>query len=142
MPVTAPRALFAVLLVLAAACRGAGAPPVAPAGIAGDWTLTELAGQPAPNGYDNRPATLRFENDSTHVSGFLGCNRVQSTYSLSNDLLRFGGWAMTRMSCPDGMELERRVQVALDATRRFQITGTELVLLGESGPVAKFTRSR
>ena len=140
MHLTTTRLAAAALVVLAASCQRTS--QVAPLAIAGDWTLTELAGQPAPNGYDNRPATLRFENDSTNVSGFAGCNRITSTYRISGETLRFGAWGMTRMACPDGMDLERRLTVALDATRRFAITGSDLTLIGESGPLAKLTRTR
>ena len=141
MPVTASRTLFAALLLFATACRGSTS-PAAPQGIAGEWTLTELGGQPAPNGYDNRPASLRFENDGA-VSGFTGCNRVTGTYRITGESLRFGGTATTRMACPDGMELDRRVTWVVENTMRFSIAGTDLTLFDASGgPIAKFTRTR
>jgi heat shock protein HslJ len=42
------------------------------------------------------------------VAGSGGCNRVMGSFEVDGDQLRFGRMGSTRMSCPDGMEQERR----------------------------------
>ena len=134
---------FALLLATSVACHR-GPPPRSPptSTLAGDWTLVELDSQPAPAGAAGRSTTIRFETDSARVTGFAGCNRFAGSYVLAGDSLRFGEAAMTKMACAEGMELERRFTDALAATTRFRITGADLILIGGSGTVARFTRAR
>jgi heat shock protein HslJ len=144
MQITSLRILpLALLLVAVLGCpRTAKSPPSSSSAavLAGDWTLLELNAQPAPAGAGGHPATLHFAPDSSRVSGFAGCNRLTAGYTTSGDSLRFGAAAMTRMACPEGMELEQAFTEVLGETIRFQVNDAGLTLLGASGPVARFSR--
>lgn len=139
-------ALLFIAAAITAACRPAATPESSPASfrsaVAGvEWELRELDGKPAPLGAGSRPATIRFENDSARVTGFAGCNRYFGGYTLDGTTIRFGGVGMTRMACSDGMALEQQLAAALEATRRYELDGPRLTLLGESGAVARFERT-
>ena len=105
-----------------------------------DWELVEVNGQTASTGAGGRRATLRFDADSARVSGFGGCNRYSGTYTLDGDSLVFGPLVMTRMACTEGMQLESKLSTALVATRRYELSSTQLKLFGSSGAVARFSR--
>ena len=133
------------LVAVAAACHRY--PPVGlspesfrAATSGGDWTLTEIAGRPAPMGEAGRPATLRFDSDSARVSGFGGCNRYFGSYTMELTALRFGSLGMTKMACVEGMALEQQLATALDSTRSYKLSANTLVLRGDNGPLATFTR--
>jgi len=59
---------------------------------------------------------------------------------MAGDSLRFGPLATTRMACTEGMQLESALTAALMATRRYELTSTQLKLFGASGAVARFSR--
>ena len=105
-----------------------------------DWELMELNAKTASTGAGGRRATLRFDADSARVSGFAGCNRFAGSYILNGDSLSFGPLVMTRMACADGMELERNLSAALEATRRYELSSTQLKLFGPSKAIARFSR--
>lgn len=139
------RTLVALLVLALAACRAntGMTPPAdfrrAVGGV--EWELVTLRDQPAPTGAGGRRATLRFDADSARVSGFAGCNRYFGGYTLGDDsALTFGGLAMTRMACADGMELERQLAEAFRQVTRYEIAGDRFTLLGATGPVAGFAR--
>jgi putative lipoprotein len=143
MHVTSPRIpSVALLLVVAGVGCTRAAPPHAPSlsALAGDWTLTELNGQPAPTGAGGRRVSLHFDSNGTQVSGFAGCNRLSAIYSIGDGSIHFAVGAMTRMACIEGIELERTFTDALSATTGYRVSGDELTLLGASGPVARFSR--
>ena len=141
---------FAVPLALVAtlaACAprsNAGLTPSAfrTAASGSDWELRELRGAPAPTGAGGRRATLRFEPDTARVAGFAGCNRYFGTYTLDGRTLRFGPIGMTKMACAEGMELEQQLGAAFEATRGYELSASDLTLLGESGAVARFARAQ
>jgi heat shock protein HslJ len=118
-----------------------GSPSTSLAAAAGaEWQLQELGGIAAPLGAGGRRATLVF-SDSARAAGFAGCNRWFGTYSLDGTALRFGHIGMTRMACEEGMPLEQQLARALEATRTYRLNGNELILLDESGQVARFVRA-
>lgn len=130
------------LLFSAAGCRRTTPPPSPPAAsLVGDWTLVELDAQPAPLGAGGRAASLSFQTDPAQVGGFAGCNRLTAAYTVAGDSLRIGVAALTKMACTEGMDLERRLSEVLTATTRYQVTTTELTLVGEAGTLARFTRA-
>lgn len=142
-----PRGVYIALALVAVAAACHRYPPVGlspesfrAATSGGDWTLTEIAGRPAPMGEEGRAATLRFDPDSARVSGFGGCNRYFGNYTIELTALRFGSLGMTKMACAEGMALEQQLASALDATRSYELSGTKLVLRGDTGTVATFTR--
>lgn len=131
-------------IVALAACQpphSANSGPAFRASVSGvDWELMELDGKTASTGAGGRRATLRFDADTARVGGFSGCNRFAGTYTLRGDTLRFGPLIMTRMACADGMELERELSAALEATQRYELSSTQLKLVGPSKAVARFSR--
>ena len=132
------------VFVALAACqppRAASSEPAFRSSVSGvDWELMELDGKTASTGAGGRRATLRFDADTAHVSGFSGCNRFAGTYTLAGDSLKFGPLITTRMACTRGMELESELSAALGATRRYELSSTQLKLFGPSGAVARFSR--
>lgn len=140
-------ARLAVVLVALAiqSCQPSPTPDPSPAefraaATGGEWILRELDDAPAPVGAGGRAPTLQFEADTARAAGFAGCNRWFGTYTVEGRSLRFGAVGMTRMACSDGMALEQRFAAALEATRRYELSGAQLTLFGESGPVARFDR--
>jgi heat shock protein HslJ len=152
MPNCSPRTARLLRVTLAAsvavaavlACqppRTEASEPAFRASVSGvDWELVELQGQTAPTGAGGRRATMRFEADTARVGGFAGCNRYGGTYTLDGSSLRFGPLISTKMACNEGMELEVRLTSALQTTRQYELTSTQLRLIGDAGPVARFTR--
>ena len=136
------------LLLLPALLIGCAFPPTSetspstPLGATAgaEWELHELDGTPAPLGAGGRRATLVI-SDSARVAGFAGCNRYFGSYTVTGTALRFSAIGMTRMACQEGMTLEQQLARALEATRSYKLSDNELILLGESGPVARFRRS-
>jgi putative lipoprotein len=107
-----------------------------------DWELIGLRGQSAPLGAGGRRATLRFDADSARISGFAGCNRYFSSYTLGDDepALRFSAIGMTKMACSQGMDLEQQYATALSQVTRYTIQDNRLTLLDASSALAVFTR--
>jgi heat shock protein HslJ len=146
LPRRFPRFLMAIALIsLVTACHHYPPVGLSPTtfrnAVSGaDWTLARIKGQPAPVGVGGRPATLRFDADSARVSGFAGCNRYFGSYTTDLTALRFRSVGMTKMACAEGMSLEQQLMAALDSTRFYNLSAGTLVLLGDSGSVATFTR--
>lgn len=75
------------------------------------------------------------------VSGTGGCNRFSGRAIINGNAIKFGPLRSTKMFCAGKMDTETVFLSALDATRAFAITGSELVLTDETGsPVAIFKR--
>jgi putative lipoprotein len=89
-------------VLIAAAVIACTRPAQVPAMAGTEWTLVELAGQPAPTGAGGRRATLRFGTDSARAAGFAGCNRYAGTYTVDGQTLHFGPLLMTKMACTEG----------------------------------------
>ena len=109
--------------------------------LAGDWTLTELGGRPAPTGAGGQHPTLRLDTDSSHVSGFAGCNRIAGGFTVDGQNIHFATLAMTKMACTEGMELEQRFADALAYTNRYELTASGLTFFDGNTPVARFSRT-
>lgn len=151
MSLRAPRAtrrfratLVAGMMAFVAACqppRTEASGPAFRASVSGvDWELVEIEGQTAPTGAGGRRATLVFDADTAHAGGFAGCNRYGGAYTLDGNSLRFGPMIMTKMACNDGMELETRLASAFQATRQYELSSTQLTLIGDAGRLARFTK--
>lgn len=108
-----------------------------------DWELVELQGRPAALGAGGRRATLRFDTDTSRVSGFAGCNRYFGSYVLGDAEpgLSFGDIGMTKMACSQGMDLERALADVLMQTSRYSLQQERLTLLNAAGPLAVFARA-
>lgn len=90
------------------------------------WQLTTL-GKDTPVGDSN--ASLVFSDNSTGVSGQLGCNRFRGEYRLDGDQLSFHGIAATLMACKSGMETEQAFSTALRNTSHWRLGEGRLELL-------------
>ncbi len=99
------------------------------------WSLVELSGQPAPLGAGDRPATLIIQDGGEpRASGFAGCNRWFSAYTLTApDRIHFTAPGSTKMACASGMDLEQRFLAIIAATRGYTLSDSTLVLLDQSG---------
>jgi heat shock protein HslJ len=135
---------FAGVIGAVAACQAPRAPGSESAfrsGVSGvDWQLIELDAKTASAGAGGRRVIVRFDADSARVGGFAGCNRFGGSYTLAGDSLRFSSLAVTRMACSEGMQLEAALLQALQSTRRYELTSTQLKLFAPSGAVARFSR--
>ena len=116
---------------------GAGAQRSDSALFGAPWTLVELDGKPPAPGNGGRAPTLELTRDGNRATGFSGCNRMTGSFQLAGDSLTFSRMAMTRMACPQGMDVERDYAAALEATRRYRIERDTLQLLGERGVRAR-----
>jgi putative lipoprotein len=123
---------------VAAAAAESSAAHAVPELIGTTWRLTELGGKPAPLGQDGKAATLELAMEGKRASGFAGCNRMTGAYVLTADSLRLGPFALTRMACVKGMDLEKQYVDALQHTRAYRLSADKLDLLGSDGTVARF----
>jgi heat shock protein HslJ len=121
----------------AAAAAESSAAQAAPALVGTTWRLTELAGKPAPLGQDGKAATLELAAEGKRATGFAGCNRMTGAYVLNGDSLRLGPFALTRMACLKGMELEKQYVDALQRTRAYRQSAEKLELLDSSGTLTR-----
>lgn len=101
-----------------------------------EWVLVEAEGASVPEGVE---ATLTLEAEARRASGSGGCNRFSGPYTLVGGSLTFGALAATRMGCaPPASDVENAYLRALGWVGSYRMAGTELELLGESGPVLRF----
>ncbi len=121
----------------AAAAAESSAANATPALVGTTWRLTELGGKPAPLGQDGKAATLELIAEGHRASGFAGCNRMTGPYELHGDSLRLGPFALTRMACMKGMDLEKQYVETLQRTRAYRQSAAKLELLDSSGTLAR-----
>ncbi|HET9040473.1 MAG TPA: META domain-containing protein [Gemmatimonadales bacterium] len=113
--------------------------PAAPAAAleGTQWRLVEIGGQPSPPGADSaRHPGFTLLSEGRKIQGSAGCNRMTGTYELDGTKLKFGPMATTRMACP-AMATETAFLKALDATTRYELSGTSLTLFGGDTAVAR-----
>jgi heat shock protein HslJ len=123
--------------VACASARRESGPPLA----GKRWRLVELGGAPALSAGDSsRAPQLLFATDSGRVTGSTGCNHLSGSFTRSADTLHFGPAVMTKMACADTavMRQEFVFVAALDSTRRYEVLGDTLTLLGDTGVLARF----
>ncbi len=113
--------------------------PAAPMAITDrDWTLVELGDNTAPMGNGDRPVTLRLVSANGTAGGFAGCNRYNGPYTLEGNRLTFGPAISTKMGCQQGMDVEVSYLGMLPQVTNYEVTSSALVLVGGSGPLARF----
>jgi heat shock protein HslJ len=111
------------------------APPAALEGT--EWRLADIGGQPSPPGADStRHPGFTLIAEGRTVQGSAGCNRMKGTYQLDGQNLKFGPLATTRMACP-AMQTETAFLKALEATTRYEVSGSSLTLYGADTAVAR-----
>jgi len=103
------------------------------------WTLVEVNGAPVAAAAMNRPATLLL-NAEGHASGYAGCNQFGGPYTIDGGTMRFGAIAMTRMACPDRMDVETAYSAVFDATRSWRVSDSLLELIADGRVLARFRR--
>jgi heat shock protein HslJ len=102
-----------------------------------EWRLVDIGGQPSPAGADStRHPGFTLLAEGRKVQGSAGCNRMSGTYQLEGQKLKFGPLATTRMTCP-AMQTEAAFLKALEATTRYEVSGSSLMLYGADTAVAR-----
>lgn len=124
----------------AARC-GAGADAVPLAGTY--WKAVELRSvRVPPAGGESGPprqAHLRLDAAEGRVGGTGGCNMMGGRYATKGDAIEFNEVISTMMACIHGMEGDRHLTEALQAARRWVVTGRQLELVDSTGKsVARF----
>lgn len=100
-----------------------------------EWTLVWVEGFPSMPAGVQTP-TIRFGTDG-RLSGNTGCNSAGAAYTAEGDRLTIDALITTKRACvaAEGNALESAYVRAVEATRRFRITGGELELLSADGNV-------
>ena len=93
-----------------------------------EWTVFQIGDTQI----DASNPTLVFNKETKQVSGFAGCNRFFSSFSLEKDNLNLGVTGLTRMMCQD-MAVEDAFVKALEQVRSFEFSDEELQLMDEDG---------
>ncbi len=116
----------------------APAPAVPAAALEGtEWRLVDIGGQPSAAAADStRHPGFTLLAEGRKVQGSAGCNRMTGTYQLDGQKLKFGPLATTRMACP-AMQTETAFLKALEATTRYEVSGSSLTLYGADTAVAR-----
>ena len=99
------------------------------------WKLTRLEGRPVTVAAGAREPHLVLHPADGRVTGFGGCNRLTGGYQHDGDRLSFGRVAATMMACPDGMEQEHALLMALERVQTYRIDGRHLEMLDADGAV-------
>lgn len=119
-----------------------GTPPVAL--TQPTWTLTKLVvdGQEQPLSATH-PATLHIGAHDGQVSGSGGCNAYGGSYSLHGDHLQLSDLRSTLIGCldPGVAGQESYYFQALPRVQTYEITGTTLLLRGDSDRVQLIFRA-
>jgi heat shock protein HslJ len=106
------------------------------------WRLVEIGGQPSPSGADSaRHPGFTLLAEGRKVQGSAGCNRMMGTYERDGAKLKFGPMATTRMACP-AMATETAFLKAMNATTRYELSGTSLTLFGGDTAVARLEAAK
>jgi copper homeostasis protein (lipoprotein) len=97
------------------------------------WKLVSLGDQDVVVGDKQREPHVIFKEKDSRIQGSTGCNRLMGSYVRKESSLTFksGG---TMMACPEPlMTQERAFHKALNATKSFKVTGSNLELYGYDG---------
>lgn len=125
------RPLLAALACLALiACRdeATAGDPLALFGTGVDWRVTEIAGQPVPEGVE---VTIT-QPEAGLIAGSSGCNRYSGRMSAEGAALKIGALAGTRMMCPETqMQAEQAFHSNISRIDGVQITDGVLELTRE-----------
>ena len=99
------------------------------------WFFKKLYGEDAGTGAGGDAAHITLQGAEPRVSGFAGCNQISGAYEIEGNALSFSKMAMTMRACPEGMDLEREVAKALEATKSYQLSGSMLRLMANDGAI-------
>jgi copper homeostasis protein (lipoprotein) len=96
------------------------------------WSATQLGGKAVAAAGTPRGASLVFESGG-RVSGSDGCNRVAGSYEVTDNAVKFGRLAGTRMACQDTGDVESAFNTALTNAATWRTTGDRLEFFDSSG---------
>ena len=102
------------------------------------WVLLELDGTPIVVEANAEAPYLELSSTKASAYGFGGCNRFFGSYQVGGASLRFGAMGATRMACPEGMDQEQAFLRALEATTRYEVYGSKLLLFSDDALLARF----
>jgi heat shock protein HslJ len=102
------------------------------------WALLDLNGKTITVELNDKAPYLALNSKKASAYGFGGCNRFFGAYETSGQSLSFGAMGATRMACPDGMDQEQEFLSALNATKRYEIHGSKLLLFDGPTLIARF----
>lgn len=115
--------LPALALVLFSSCAS-----LSSTDLLGDWTATQLAGNPL----SEAAQTPRLTFEGAQLSGFNGCNRIFGAYTLQKGRPDFSRLASTQMACLPGNP-DTAFMEALRNTTRLQRKGDSLYFRDAAG---------
>lgn len=105
-----------------------------------EWTLVELDGKPVEIGEEELAPSLVLDLEESRVSGSTGVNRITGTFVLSEDELRFGPLATTRMAGPEAaMQREQELLAALARVTSYELDGRSLTLFAGDDAVVELS---
>lgn len=99
------------------------------------WRLTRLEGKPVLLTGGQKEPTLAFRAGDTRFAGNTGCNNLTGTYRLSGADFSLTSIALTKMACPQGMDLEAALFTGLGKVSNWKMTGQQLELLDAGNAV-------
>ncbi len=102
------------------------------------WELLELNGKPITVRVKDKAPYLELSAKKASAFGFGGCNRFFGSYEATERSLQFSSMGATRMACPEGMQQEQELFRAIDATTRYEIHGSKLLLFADDALLARF----
>lgn len=97
------------------------------------WKLTEIDGEPAMLGADEKEVHLVLVSETSRVKGFSGCNSFTGAFTARDGHLAFSQMASTMRACVSGMDQEQQFLRALENTAQYDLAGETLELRGEDG---------
>lgn len=102
------------------------------------WVLKELFGS-AVGEVNNQVPFIEFDSTGTRVSAFAGCNRMNGSYTIEEDIkITFGPMMATKMACPD-MSVEDKLAQVLQQADNFYLSNDTLKLhKAKMAPLAMF----
>ncbi|MGB8330138.1 MAG: META domain-containing protein [Polyangiales bacterium] len=102
------------------------------------WALLELNGKTIDVQVNDKAPYLELNSKKASAYGFGGCNRFFGSYETSGSSLTFGAVGATRMACPEGMDQEQELFIAIGSTTRYEIHGAKLLLFADQRLLARF----
>lgn len=113
-----------------------------PESLNGEWQIVSVNQETLQTAVDEETPSIRFNTEEKSFSCYVGCNRMGGTLSTDNDSLRLGSIFSTRMYCPDKMEMEQKLGIALDQVRLAKNANDGTLLLQNAEGTTLVTLSR
>ncbi|MFT3687851.1 META domain-containing protein [Paenirhodobacter sp.] len=124
--------LAAMACLSLAACKQDAAAPPDVLGTGTEWTVTEIAGTPVPEG-----VTVTMQRpEPGMLAGTSGCNRYGGPIRAEKGRIHIGALVGTRMMCPDPqMTVETAFHSTIGRVTGARKSGTVLELTDDAGTV-------